>query len=59
MLTSSLGLTALVTTVHSTVRAEADRAANDDVIQEISEFAQTGRDPATTAPFAQRLSMPT
>lgn len=54
MLTTILGLTALVTTVHSTLRAEVDRAANEDVIQEISEFrefAQTGRDPATTAPF--------
>lgn len=55
MLTSALGLTTLVLTVHSTLRAAVEREANEDVTQELREFRQLadgGRDPETAEPFA-------
>lgn len=54
MLTTGLGLLAVVLTIRSVLLTEVEQAANTDVRQEIDEFrtfAANGRDPETGAPF--------
>lgn len=54
LLTTAIGLTALVVTVNSTLQAEAARQANDNITQELQEFRQFvdhGVDPDTGQPF--------
>ena len=54
LLTTALGLAAVVITVRSSLIAQVDRAANVDVEQEVDEFrtfAAQGVDPTTAAPF--------
>ncbi len=60
MLTTLIGLTALVVTVDSALRTDVDREANADVSQEVEEFRTflvRGSDPETAKPFVstQRL----
>lgn len=54
LLTTLLGLAAVVVTVRSALLADVARAANADVVQEVQEFrefAREGRNPETAAPF--------
>ncbi|HEX8496041.1 MAG TPA: ATP-binding protein [Actinomycetales bacterium] len=55
VLTTTIGLVAVVVTVRSALLAEVARDANADVVQEsqeVREFARLGRDPETARPFA-------
>lgn len=60
LVTTGLGLLAVVLTVRSALLTDVEQAANSDVVQEIDEFrtfADRGRDPQTGLPFttADRL----
>lgn len=60
LLTTLVGLTALVLTVSNTLQASMSRQANTEVAQEIEEFTKfvsEGRDPETAEPFttAERI----
>lgn len=54
VLTTAIGLTAMVVSVRSAQLAEVSRSANDEItqeVQELSRFAEVGVDPQTSEPF--------
>lgn len=54
VLTTAVGLTAMVVSVRSTLLADVSRTANAEITQEVAElqrFADVGLDPATSKPF--------